>query len=257
MSWTYLALMVALVAGTAGAAQLKSKTTAAFEAYIQKAEKRLEERKSFLWVDESPERLRLARAGQTVVQPFGTKPILDVPDGLIHDWVGAIFIPRATLQQTLALVEDYNRHKALYQPEVVDSKLLSRDGNDFKVYLRLKKKKVITVVLDTEHDVHYYPEGDTRWRSVSKTTRIVEVEDAGKRTEHAQPPGTGHGFLWKLYSYWRFEQRDGGTWVECEAISLTRDVPTGLGWLIEPIIRNLPRESLENTLAKTRAALVK
>ena len=96
-----------------------------------------------------------------------------------------------------------------------------------------------------------------RWRSVSKTTRISEVQDPGKPDERALPPGTGEGFLWRLYSYWRFQQRDGGTWVECEAISLTRDVPMGLGWIIEPIIRNLPKDSVENTLRSTRAALAK
>ncbi len=256
MTWIRAALLAALVWGSGRAAQLKPQTSEAFEAYIRNAEKRLAERKSFLWVDESPDRLRLAREGQTVVRPFGAKPITDVPDGLVHDWVGAVFIPGTTLEQTIALVQDYNRHKDLYQPEVIDSRVLSRDGNHFTIFMRLKKKKVITVVLDTEHDVRYYPVDQNRCRSISKTTKIVEVQDPGKRTEHALPAGTGEGFLWKLYTYWRFEQRDGGTWVECEAISLTRDIPTGLGWLIEPIIRNLPKESLENTLTKTRAALV-
>ena len=85
--------------------------------------------------------------------------------------------------------------------------------------------------------------------------KIAEVDNAGKRGEREMPPGTGHGFLWKLDTFWRFQQRDGGTWIECEAISLTRDIPTGLGWLIEPIIRSLPRESLENTLRETANAL--
>ena len=41
------------------------------------------------------------------------------------------------------------------------------------------------------------------------------------------------------------------------AISLSRDVPTGLGWIINPIIRSLPRESLSNTLRETRQALTR
>ena len=125
------------------------------------------------------------------------------------------------------------------------------------LYLRLLKKKVITVVLASEHDVKYTPQDKTRWRSVSRTTKIAEVENAGKPDERELPPGTGEGFLWKLNSYWRFEERDGGTWLECEAISLTRDVPTGLGWIILPIIRDLPKQSLENTLRSTRTALGK
>ena len=111
------------------------------------------------------------------------------------------------------------------------------------------------MVLNTEHEVKYFPVDRTRWRSVSRTTKIAEVDRAGKPDERDKPPGTGEGFLWKLDTYWRFEERDGGTWVECQAISLTRDIPTGLGWIVEPIIRSLPKESLENTLRSMRAAL--
>ena len=190
-----------------------------------------------------------------MVSPFNKKPEIAVPNGLIHDWVGAVFIPGATLDRTLALVQDYNRHKDIYKPEVIDSRFISRQGEDFRIYYRLLKKKVITVVLNTEHEVKYTKVDASRWRSVSRTTKIAEVENPGKSGESEKPPGTGEGFLWRLNSYWRFAERDGGVWIECEAISLTRDIPTGLGWLIDPIIRNLPRESLENTLRATRSAL--
>jgi hypothetical protein len=116
---------------------------------------------------------------------------------------------------------------------------------------------VITAVLDTEHEVKYTKIDAKTWRSVSRTTKIAEVENPGKPDEREKPPGTGEGFLWRLNSYWRFLERDGGVWVECQAVSLTRDIPTGLGWLVDPIIRNLPKESLENTLRSTRAAMGK
>ena len=45
--------------------------------------------------------------------------------------------------------EDYNRRKDIYKPEVIDSRLIGRNGDDFQIYMRLLKKKVITVVLDT------------------------------------------------------------------------------------------------------------
>lgn len=238
-----------------GAVNLKPQTVQAFERYVAQTEQRLNARPAFLWADESAERARRVRAGAILVQPTGAKAEVDVPDGLIHDWVGAVFIPGATLERTLAFVQDYDRHKQYYKPEMVDSRLLSRQGNDFRIYYRLLKKKVITVVLNTEHEVHYTAVDPKKWRSISKTTKIAEVEDAGKPREREAPPGTGHGFLWKLDSFWRFEERDGGTWVECQALSLTRDVPTGLGWLIQPIVRSLPRESLENTLRATRDGL--
>ena len=81
------------------------------------------------------------------------------------------------------------------------------------------------------------------------------MENAGKPNEKVAPPDTGYGFLWRLDSYWRFEERDSGVYVETRAISLTRDVPAGLGWIIEPIVRKLPRQSLINTLTATRKAL--
>ena len=184
----------------------------------------------------------------------GRGPV-QVPNGLIHDWIGAALIPNTTIEDTLALIQDYDNHKNIYKPEVIDSRLISHHANDFQIYLRLLKKKIMTVVLDTDHDVHYRPLDRTRWICRSYTTRIAEVENAGNPKERVLPPDTGYGFLWRLYSYWRFQEHDGGVYVECRAISLTRDVPFGLGWVIEPIIQKLPKESLINTLEATRQAL--
>jgi len=245
----------------ARAVELQHETIQAFERYIRETEadldRRLQPGGNFLWVDDRPERARQARAGQVVIENRGGRDTVPVPKGLIHDWIGAVFIPGATLAQTLALVQDYNHHQDIYKPEVLASRLVSRDGDDFKIHLRVMKKKVITVVLDTDYDVHYYPLDAARCHSRAYSTRIAEVENLGTPGEHDTPPGNDHGFLWRLDSYWRFQERDGGVYVECEAISLTRAIPAGLGWLIEPIVKTLPRESLENTLQKTRSALAK
>jgi hypothetical protein len=253
---TCAAALLLLLGGAPGilAVDLKPATVQAFDSYIQQTEQRLSQRKPFLWSDESADRAKRVRAGEVVVEPAGAKPLTEIRDGLIHDWVGAVFVPGVNIATVIEHVEDYD-HARTRHKEVVDSHIIARHGNDFVVYMRLIKKKMITVVLDTEHDIHYYQIDATHWRSQSKTTKIAEVEDAGKSGEHEMPTGTGHGFLWKLDTYWRFQERDGGTWMECEAISLTRDIPVGLGWLIEPIIRSLPRESLENTLRETAGAL--
>jgi hypothetical protein len=190
-----------------------------------------------------------------VAQLWGGRGPVKVPSGLIHDWIGAVLIPGTTVENTLALIQDYDNHKNIYKPEVIGSKLISHDDGDFRIYLRLLKKKIITVVLDTEHEVHYGSVDRARWFCRSHTTRIAEVEDAGSPKEKVRPPDTGYGFLWRLYSYWRFHEREGGVHVECRAVSLTRDVPYGMGWMIEPIIQKLPKESLTNTLAATRQAL--
>jgi hypothetical protein len=254
MRWIAAALVAAF---PAMAADLRPDTVAAFDRYIQQTEQRLNAKKGALWADENADRARRIRGGEVVVEPFHSKALTEVSHGLVHDWVGAAFLPGVTVEQALALVQDYGKHKVYYRPEVVESRILSHEGNRFRVFLRLLKKQVITVVLDTEHDVQYEKVGEKSWRSTSRTTRISEVEDAGKPDEKVLPAGTGNGFLWKLYSYWRFQERDGGTWIECQAVSLTRDVPTGLGWIVEPIIKNLPRNSLRNTLESTRKALAK
>ena len=247
------------MAQTANLVQLKPRTGEAFAAYIREAEAAMEPSLSghrpFLWSDLSSPRSQQVRNGEIVAQLWSGEAPVKVPNGLIHDWIGAVLVPNVTVERTLAMVQDYDNHKDIYKPEVMDSKLISHDGNDFQIYLRLLKKKIITVVLDTDHDVHYACVDPARWSLRSYTTRIAEVEDAGTPREKVLAPDTGYGFLWRLYSYWRFQEREGGVWVECRAISLTRDIPLGLAWIIEPIVRKLPAESLINTLKATRDAL--
>jgi len=247
------------MAQTAKPVQLNPRTLNALEAYVRQAEKEMGQNLGgsgvFLWSQQQPARAREVARGNVVAQFWCGRGPVKVPNGLIHDWIAAVFIPDSTIQEIFAVIQDYDNYKNIYKPEVGDSRLIRRDGNDFQIYLRLLKKKIITVVLDSDHEVNYRPLDRTRWVCRSYTTRIAEVENAGSQDERILPPDTGYGFLWRLYSYWRFEERDAGVVVECRAISLTRDVPFGLGWAIEPIIQKLPRESLINTLEATRQAL--
>jgi hypothetical protein len=244
---------------TANVVTLKPKTLQAFDDYIRAAEEAMQPsltgRSSFLWSDLNSARAQQVKQGEVVAQLWAGDWPVKVPNGLIHDWVGAAFVSDATVERALALVQNYDNHKNIYQPEVMDSRLISHEGNDFKIFLRLLKKKIITVVLDTDHDVHYSEVEPQRWVCRSFTTRIAEVEDAGTPKEKILQPDTGYGFLWRLYSYWKFDEKNNGLTVECRAISLTRDIPTGLGWIIEPIVRKLPQESLIHTLEATRKAL--
>jgi hypothetical protein len=250
------------------AADLQPKTVDAFNRYVQLTEARIESgtarREPFLWVDGLPQDQRASansqlREGKVVVERIETlddgKPVR-VPGGLIHHWIGTVFIPGATLAQTLSLEEDYDHHQDYFRPDVVRSKILRHQGNDFVVELRFAKKKVITTILDTEHEVHYSVLDATHAASRSRTTRIQEVDDAGKLNERLEPEGHDNGFLWRMNTDWRFEEKDGGTYVECQPISLTRDIPPGLGWLVGPFVSSVPRESLTFTLATTRRAVL-
>jgi hypothetical protein len=180
-----------------------------------------------------------------------------LPGAMIHHWVGTVFIPGVSMQQVLRLLQDYDHHAEYYSPDVVKSKLVEHTGGDFKVYLRLKKKKIVTVVLDSDYDVHYEQLDAARAQSQSYSTRIVEVEHPGEASERQLPPGNDNGYMWRLNSYWRFLEKDNGVYVQCEAISLTRDIPTGLNWLIGPFIESIPKESLEFTLQSTRNAVLR
>jgi IS1 family transposase len=239
--------------------RLKQQTVLVFDTYIRDAEVTMDEnlrsKGPFLWSDANSEVMQKTLSSQVVAQFWSGHGPAKIPDGLIHDWIGAAWMPDATMDKTLALIQDYDNHKNIYKPEVIASKLVRRQGNDFQIYLRLLKKKILTVVLDTDHQAHYRSVDRTRWICQSHTTRIAEVQNAGNANEKVLPPDSGYGFLWRLNSYWRFHERDGGVFMECRAISLTRDVPLGLGWIIEPIIQRLPKDSLVHTIECTRQAL--
>jgi putative flippase GtrA len=248
-----------IVSAEAGAAELKPETLRAFAASTQQAEEAIarQEREAspFLWLAQSPARVARARRGEVVVGRLTGDDPADVPGGLVHDWIGGAWIGGATLEQVLAIITDVDRHAEYYAPEVVRSRLLGRDGETRRTYLRLYKHKIITVVLDSEHVAHLERIGPARARSWSRSVKVVEVDNPGRSDERVLPVGQGHGFLWALNSYWRFEEADGGVYVECRAVSLTRRVPTLLVLLIGPIVSGLPRDSLVQTLAATRTGV--
>ena len=267
-STTWLLLLGILLPMIATAAELKKPTLEAFNRYVQLTEQRINSELNatgpFFYLDQLSASDKTAaydqvRQGDVYIHRLTTLDHgrqIDVPDGMIHHWVGVAFIPGATLQQTLTLVQDYPNHQKYYAPDVVRSELLEHNGNDYQIFYRLKRHKVITVVLNTNYDVHYGTLSPTRAFSRSYSTRIAEVADPDTKVEHEKRVDDGTGFMWRLYSYWRFEQRDGGTYVQCEAVSLSRDIPTGLGWMIGPFVESVPRDSLQFTLRKTREALI-
>ena len=166
-------------------------------------------------------------------------------------------MPAATLDQAVALLQVYDRHAEIYRPNVTRSKLLAREGETFRVYLRFFMKKVITVVVNSEHQAHFSRVGADRVQSRIYSTRIAELEDPDTPREREKPVGRDGGYLWRLSTYWRFLERDGGTYVQCESITLTRGIPIGLGWLIRPFVTSIPRETLEFTLATTSRILAR
>jgi hypothetical protein len=263
-----LAFLVLAIAISAAAGS-QSATAKTFDDYIHKTEARMSDEllngPNFLWIDnlsteersKAYEDLRAGRVAVENAHVSKTSSALPVPGGLIHDWKAIVFVPGVSLDEAIALLQDYNHDDDYFAPDVIASKLLSRDGEKFHVYLRLKRKYVVTAVFDTEYEVRYAKLNPTRAVSQSRSTRIEEIQNAGQSNEQKLAPSSDHGFLWRLNSYWRFEQANGGVFIQCEAISLSRDVPEGLGWAVKPFIEQIPRESLRFTLQAARAALLK
>ena len=250
------------------AADLQPQTAQAYDRYIQltaaQVTAELAQSGPYLWVERLPAEQRAAdqeqlRNGQLVIERLDTldsgKPIA-VPGGIIHHWIGTAFVPGATLGETLAFMQDYDHKTEYFKPDIVRSKILRHDGDDYFVLLRFYNKKIITTVIDTDQEIHYHVIDSTHAYSRSRTTRVQEVENAGKSDEKLEAEGHDRGFMWRMNTYWRFEEKDGGTYVECQAISLTRDIPTGLGWMVGSFVTSVPRESLTFTLTTARTALL-
>lgn len=249
---------------TLGAVTLEPRTLAAFDRYVAETEREsarsLADEAGFLWVDAAGrERDRAAlRAGQLVLSRLETKSAgrkIDVPDGMIHHWLGLVFVPGATVDRAVALLQDYDRHAAVYTPNVARSRLIARDGDSFKVYLRFYTKNVLTVVVNSEHEARFTRTAPGRAYSRIVSTRIAEVDDPGGPDEKEKPVGRDGGYLWRLNSSWRFLERDGGTYIQCESVTLTRSVPFALAFIIKPFITGIPKETLTFTLERTRDAL--
>jgi hypothetical protein len=178
-----------------------------------------------------------------------------VNGGLLHHWRAAAFVPDASPKDMLALLNDYNNLSRYYSPEVVSSHALANDGTMTTLAMRLKKQRVVTVVLDAEFEIESGLAGSSRGYSFSRSSHIWQIDQPGTERERRLPETADDGFLSRLNSYWSFEQTSEGLLIECEAVSRTRAVPTGLGWLIMPIIETLPRDSLQFTLTATKNAL--
>ncbi len=233
---TFLVVAVALFAMPALGVEPAAETSRAFDQYVAVAEKQLRDG-AFLYSDTHPEAKTAARTGETVVVQQRSGEVR-VTGGLIHDWLGFSFFPGAHLAEVRTLMQNYGSYKSIYTPDVIDSRLLARDGDKFRVFLKMQNKQFITLTYDSEYEVSYSAPAADRLEIMSHSTRI-------------QQAGNDQGFLWRLNSYWRFVEADGGVYAECRSISLSRGIPFGFGWLHEPL-EKFPRDSMVRTMDATK-----
>jgi hypothetical protein len=192
--------------------------------------------------------------GRLFVERSTSSTPLDIPDGLIHDWYGAVFIPHSTLEKVLSVLQDFDHHAGIY-PQVTRSKLIKRDGNDITGYWRLEQKRQgIQTVFDVTQNAHYEEISPTEWSVKAYAKDIDAVEGAGSAHERIRPTGEGMGLLWRFYAYWNLKAVDGGVLAECRSVSLSRGLPSGFAWIIRPLLQSVPKDSMDSTLRNTRKA---
>lgn len=252
----------------ADAAELKPATVEAFERYRRIAEAMIEQDvlspDRFLHVFRGDAAARakadvLLRRGDVTVDRLRATDNgrrIEVPDGLIHHWIGSIFVPNVSLRTAVAVLQDFDKHADLFRPNIQRSTILEHDSDRFRITLRFYMKKIVAVTVDTESLAEFTPRGPDRETSAIRSIRVNEVENAGTPEERQRPDGHGGGYMWRMNTYWRFLERDGGTYIECEALTLSRSIPTGLGWLIGPVVSSIPRDMLTSALQATRRSLV-
>ena len=254
------ALAAAPHLGALRAAELRPATCSAWQAYVQTAEARMQARlhqgAHFLWTDEEPGRDQMLREGNILVAPGSGNGTQAVPGGLIHDWVAAMFIPHANLAGVLRVAHDYADYKQFYKPAIVDSRLLGSAAGEESFEMRsLHHVLLVTAVMDSQFVTHDFPVDATRWYLVADATRVQEVENYGQPDERLLPPDHGKGYVWRLHTITRYEERHDGVYVEMETIALSREVPAALRWMINPVVARFSRSELTMSLQQTREAV--
>lgn len=211
---------------------------------------------TFLWADESAKRLANVKAGMIVVSPGGPDNPKRATSALIHDWVGSVFIPGATLDEVLHVLRDYAGYKTLYHPTVTESKTIALGNREDRFSMLLAYRSMfLNAAVATENTTSYVRLDDRRAYSISQTTRVREIENYGQPAQRVLREGEGSGVIWRLFTIARYAERDGGVYYEVEALGLTRDIPPSLRWLADPIVRRVSRASLFTSLRDTEGAV--
>jgi hypothetical protein len=255
-----MGLTLFALAFSASAADLKPATVRAWDEYVSAARARMQQRlqpgSSFLNADENGDWACRLRRGEFIVARGGSRGLTNVPGGSISDWFGAVFIPDVTREQVLAVLNDYDHYADFYGPVVVASKTLVAHGPEYAFSLILTNKAgFVSTTLDTEYESRVFQVNERCWFSLSESTHTREIEGYGTTAQHELAEGTGRGLIWRLFSIARYEQRDGGVYVEIEAMALSRDIPVSLRWVAEPIVRRISQSALVTSLRQTKNAV--
>ena len=264
----FIAAFFGLSTSKAFPAELQRRTTRAFDQYIAALEARLarEERSpsTFLSIQNLPSARQSAvrtmlREGMIEIRHVHARnpagQAISVPGGWVHDFVGDVFAPRASVSHAVGVLLDFSHFPDYYRPEIIRGKILSRSGNDFKVYLRLQRTSPVNFTVDMLEDAQLRELDSSHAAIWTRSYRIAQIENAGKPDEHEDPPGQGSGYIWRMNTYWAVEEWRGGVLVEMEIVALSRTIPFGLNWLVGPLVSRVAQATVRSTMAATRDAI--
>ena len=233
---------------------------AAFNAYTSVLESRLAEQHrspgGFLAsMTTTPQHEADLRRGAVRIEQLISPAALVSPGALLHHWRGTAFAPGVDAADFELLMKNVNAYSVYFAPQVLKAEALTQRGDHLEIWMRVRQRHILTVVMDTTYDTIYGRLDAQHGYSLSRSTRITEIDSPGTVTERALNANEEHGFLWRLNTYWSYEERDGGLYIQIESVSLTRSIPRGLGWAVGPFVETIPRESLDFTLRSTCSAL--
>ena len=255
-----LALLL-LAVWPAAAAELNPATAKAWHEYVGSAraamKARLNPTACFLWSEEDASRMRRLRAGEILVVPGEDGTPRHVPGGLIHHWLGAMFVPNVTLAEVVSVLRDYSRYPEFY-PSVVSSRLTAREG-DTDRFTSIEKHQALfsKIALDADFSAAYYDAGPKRAYSMATTTRLQQIQDYGGRHQRELEPAAPKAYLWAVSTITRYLERDGGVYVELEGMALSRGIPSALRWLVDPFVRQAAQDTMAASLKQSRQAVLK
>jgi hypothetical protein len=249
----FFSIVFALLAGVSPcpAEQPAADAVTGFDAYVHGVEGRLD-RQQGVTLGQNKGRIR---NGEAVIERLTPSTAADLPGAMLHHWRATAFVSAAKGADFDKLLRDFTGYPRIFAPQVIRAQVLSQQGDQAQVVLRVRQKHVITVVMDTTYDVGFGRLNPGQGYSTSRSTRIAEIEQAGTNSEHTLSAEESHGFLWRQNTYWSYEERDGGLYMQVESVSLTRSIPRGLAWAVGPFVESVPRESLEFTLRAVCKAL--
>jgi hypothetical protein len=235
-------------------AEAPAEAVATFDSYVGAVEDRLgsQHRSSpegFLaGAGGEPAGLERVRRGELIVEQITPPAGSELPGALLHHWRGTGFAAGAKAADFERLLRDFGEYPKTFAPEVLSARTIGADGDRVQGWMRVRQRHGITVVVDSQYDVQFGRLDARDGWSASRSTRIAEVAGAGTSEERELAPRDEHGFLWRMNTYWSWEERAGGLYMQVESVSLTRGIPVGLGWAVRPFVESIPRESVEFTL---------